>query len=142
MAFPASPLSLRTRFEKLAMDDHFKVFTAARKGIKTATFYAFAGSIKMSEKKLAGILNISPRTISNYKEKRKSLEPVEGEHLLKLIALYAKGEEIFGNIDEFNYWMEKPFWKFSEKPIDWLTTPGGTDLVMDELNRLTQSYAV
>jgi uncharacterized protein (DUF2384 family) len=62
--------------------------------------------------------------------------------LLKLIALYGKGEEIFGNIDEFNYWLQKPFWNIKEKPIEWLITPGGVDLVSDELDRVSHAYVV
>lgn len=88
------------------------------------------------------MLNLSSRTISNYKEQQKTLDPVQSEHLLKLIALFGKGEEIFGNIDEFNYWLQKPFWIAKERPIDWLVTPGGVDLVIDELDRLSHAYAV
>lgn len=64
------------------------------------------------------------------------------EHLLKLIALYTKGEELFGNITEFNYWLKKPFWNSVESPMDWLDTPEGVDLVTNELNRLVHGYAV
>ena len=77
---------------------------------------------------------------SNYKERRKSLEPIYSEHLLKLIALFEKGEEIFGSIDEFNYWLRKPFWGSEEKPIDWLVTSGGVDLVAEEIDQLAQGY--
>ena len=52
----------------------------------------------MPDKSLANLLHLSPRTISNYHEKHQSLAPVQSEHLLKLIALYDKGEEIFGNV--------------------------------------------
>jgi uncharacterized protein (DUF2384 family) len=82
------------------------------------------------------------RTISNYKEQQKPLEPAQSEHLLKLIALFGKGEEIFGNVNEFNYWLQKSFWNAKERPIDWLITPGGVDLIMDELDRLAHAYAV
>jgi len=96
----------------------------------------------MPEKKLALLINISSRTIHNYKEQQKPLDPIQSEHLLKLIALYRKGEDMFGNVEEFNDWLEKPFWNSKEKPMDWLTTPGGVDLVRDELGRLSHGYAV
>ena len=94
----------------------------------------------MPEKNLASIINLSARTISNYKEQNKVLEPSYSEHLLKLIALFEKGEEIFGNIDEFNYWLKKPFWNVEQTPIDWLNTPGGVDLLAEELDKLAQGY--
>ena len=96
----------------------------------------------MPEKSLAGIIILSARTISNYKQQQKTLEPIFGEHLLKLICLFEKGEAIFGNVDEFNYWLRKPFWDAKEKPIDWIVTPGGVDLLHIELEKLAQRYSV
>lgn len=138
----ASSNSILDRFGNLDITSAFNLVFSARKGINAKVFYDFAHSIKMPEKNLASLLNISSRTISNYKEQQKKLEPAQSEHLLKLITLFAKGEEIFSNVDEFNYWLQKPFWNAKEKPIDWLVTPGGVDLVIDELDRLTHAYAV
>jgi putative toxin-antitoxin system antitoxin component (TIGR02293 family) len=134
--------SLRNRFSSLNLQNAFELVFSARRGIKPKLFYEFAGAVKMPEKNLAEILNISARTISNYHASNKPLEPVHSEHLLKLISLYARGEEIFGNIDEFNYWTQKPFWNAKEKPIDWLITPGGVDLILNELDRLAHAYVV
>ena len=132
--------SIKYKFKDLDFVSNHAIFSTARKGVRTKIFYDFAETIKMSERNLASIINLSSRTISNYKEKRKMLEPTYSEHLLKLIALYEKGEEIFGNIDEFNYWLNKPFWKSEEKPIDWLVTTGGVDLVTEEIENLAQGY--
>ena len=70
------------------------------------------------------------------------MEPNYSEHLLKLINLFEKGEEVFGNITEFKYWLGKPFWNSSEIPFNWLNTPGGVDLVSDELDRLAEGYPI
>ena len=132
--------TIRLKFKDLDFLSQYAIFLSARKGVRTNVFYDFAETIKMPEKNLASIINLSARTISNYKEVRKNLEPIYSEHLLKLIALFEKGEEIFGSIDEFNYWLRKPFWGSSEKPIDWLVTPGGVDLVAEEIDKLAQGY--
>lgn len=132
--------SIRYKFKDLDFTGNHAIFFSARKGLRTKVFYDLAAAIKMPEKNLASIINLSARTISNYKEKRKALEPLYSEHLLKLIALYEKGEETFGNIDEFSYWLNKPFWNAEEKPMDWLTTSGGVDLIMEEINKLAQGY--
>jgi putative toxin-antitoxin system antitoxin component (TIGR02293 family) len=134
--------SIRTRFKNLDLNSSYALVFSARKGIRPKVFYDFAASIKMPEKTLAVLLNLSSRTISNYNGRQKTLDPTKSEHLLKLISLFGKGEEIFGNVDEFNYWLHKPFWNAKERPIDWLVTPGGVDLVMDELDRLSHAYAV
>lgn len=135
-------ISVRDRFKALDLQNGSGIVFSARKGIKPKIFFEFADSINMPEKKLALLINISSRTIHNYKDQQKPLEPTQSEHLLKLIALFVRGEDIFGNIEEFNYWLQKTFWNSREKPIDWLTTPGGVDLVMDELSRLSHGYAV
>jgi putative toxin-antitoxin system antitoxin component (TIGR02293 family) len=132
--------SVKNKFKDLSLLNNYSIVVSARKGLKTKIFYDFADVIKMPEKNLASIINLSSRTISNYKEKRKSLEPLYSEHLLKLIALFEKGEEIFGNIDEFNYWLNKPFWNSERKPMDWLITQGGVDLIMEEIDKLAQGY--
>lgn len=134
--------TLRKKFKHLNLDSQYYIVFSAHKGLKTKIFYDFAEAINMPEKNLAKIIHISTRTISNYKEQQKVLEPVQSEHLLKLISLFDKGEEIFGNINEFNYWLLKPFWNSKEKPMDWLITPGGVDLVVEELDKMSQGYPV
>jgi len=133
---------VRSRFKNLNVNNAHQIVSFARKGVKAKLFYDLAEVAKMSEKALAAIINLSARTISNYKEQQKVLEPVYGEHLLKLVALYEKGESFFGNVDEFNYWLKKPFWNSKETPLDWMVTPGGVDLLMEELDKLAQGYPV
>ncbi|PWT74968.1 MAG: DUF2384 domain-containing protein [Bacteroidetes bacterium] len=145
MSMPVSATvtsSLKEKFDNLDLKSTFAIVFSARKRVKPKVFYDFADFIKMPEKDLATLLNLSARTINNYKKSHRLLEPVYSEHLLKLIALYLKGEEIFGNVGEFNYWLQKPFWnsKKNERPLDWLITPGGVDLVGEELDRLAHSY--
>jgi len=131
---------VRDKFKNLHISNNYSIVFSARKGIRTKVFFDFANTIKMPEKDLASMINLSARTISNYKQKNQNLNPLYSEHLLKLISLFEKGEEIFGNIDEFNYWLNKPFWNTKEKPIDWLTTSGGVDLLMEEIEKLAQGY--
>ncbi len=134
--------SMKDKFNHLTIANNYALVSSAHKGVSTKVFYDFADVVKIPEKNLASIINLSARTISNYKEKRKNLDPSYSEHLLKLIALYKKGEEVFGSIDEFNYWLKKPFWNSEQKPIDWLVTSGGVDLIMEEIDKLAQGYPV
>ena len=133
---------MNARFSKMKLDNSFIIVKLARKGIKTSVFYQFASAAGFSETQLATIMNVSARTIKNYEHSGKLLEPVQSEHLLRLISLFLKGEIIFGNVSEFIYWLNKPLWNNKDKPIDWLTTPGSVDLVHDELERLANAYPV
>ncbi|MEX8547189.1 MAG: antitoxin Xre-like helix-turn-helix domain-containing protein [Mucilaginibacter sp.] len=128
--------------EKQAITNDVEIFRHAKQGVDLTVFYSFAAAIKIPNKLLANLLHVSSRTMSNNQQVKKRLEPVQGEHLLKLIALYNKGIELFGTVDEFNYWLNKPFWNTEEKPVDWLITPGGVDLVAQELDRSGYGYPV
>ena len=135
--------AIQRKFAKmLGSKDTLSIVYTARKGVKAHIFYAFAVMTKMPEKNLAAILHMHPRTVSNYKGTNKSFSPVESEHLLKLISLYSKGEQVFGNIDQFNSWLNQPYLDKKETAFAWLNTPGGVDLVSEELDRLAHGYVV
>jgi putative toxin-antitoxin system antitoxin component (TIGR02293 family) len=131
---------VKQTFGDMNLDSNFSIVLSARKGLQTKVFYDFAEAIKMPEKKLAAIMNLSAKTISNYKDSKKRLDPPYGEHLLKLIALFDKGEQLFGTVEEFNYWLQKPFWNATEAPLDFLGTSGGVDFLGEELEKLAQGY--
>lgn len=134
--------SVGDRFKNLDLNNLNAIVLTARKGLKVKVFYDFAETIDMPEKKLAEVINISSKTISNYKNGEKLLGPTYSEHLLKLIQLFEKGEELFGNVEEFNYWLKKPFWNKKSAPNDLINTNGGVDLIMHELSKLAEGYPV
>ena len=94
----------------------------------------------MPEKTLASVINLSPRTISNYRDQNKDLDANYSEHLLKLINLYHLGQEIFGSVEDFSLWLQRPFYNSEEKPMDFLNTPGGVDLIATEVEKIAQGY--
>lgn len=133
---------IEDKYKDLAFLNNYERAATARKGLDVMVFYSFADTIKMPEEALASIVNLLPRIVDGLKQKSMNLDPSSSEHLLKLITLFKKGEEIFGSIDEFNYWLKKPFWNSEQKPIDWLVTSGGVDLLIEEIDKLAQGYPV
>ncbi|HVI47516.1 MAG TPA: antitoxin Xre-like helix-turn-helix domain-containing protein [Chitinophaga sp.] len=117
------------------------IVNKAMKGVDVQIFYTFANTIDIPDRYLAEILNTTARTLSNYKEQGKTLEPVKGEHLLKLIGLFKKGERIFSTLSEFQHWLSKPRMGSVKAPVELLVTPGGIDLVSQELDRIAYGYA-
>lgn len=126
----------------LSIKDDYSLIQKARQGVKTDVFYSLADAIKMPEKTLAAIINLSPRTISNYRDQAKHLDPNYSEHLLKLVNLYHFGKEIFGDFEEFHLWLHRPLWDDKDRPIDFINTPGGVDLVYEEVEKLAMGYPV
>lgn len=134
--------SVGHRFKNFDLSNLNSIVSIARKGLKAKVFYDFAETINMPERNLAAVINISARTIGNYKNEERLLDPIYSEHLLKLIRLYEKGEELFGNVNEFNYWLKKPLWNKKITPNDLINTTGGVDLILEELDKLAQGYPV
>ncbi len=132
--------ALRRKFNALDLKDNLSIVHTARKGVRPNIFYSFSEVVNIPEKNLAALLHIHPRTINNYRVRKKYFNPIEGEHLLKLIQLFTIGEEIFGDLEQFNQWLKSPNWYNKEVSMKWLDTPGGVDLVLMELNRLAHGY--
>ena len=130
----------RPLLQNFIMKDDYSLVKKAREGIDTKIFYSLAEQIKMPEKTLASVINLSPRTISNYREQNKDLDANYSEHLLKIINLYHLGQEIFGSLDEFTFWLQRPFYNSTEKPMDLMKTVGGVDLIAQEVEKLAQGY--
>ncbi|HMR19215.1 MAG TPA: hypothetical protein PKA53_07935 [Sphingobacterium sp.] len=127
---------------KLDIRDDYTLVKKAKEGVNTNVFYSLADAINMPEKTLASIINLSPRTISNYRDQNKHLDANYSEHLLKLINLYQFGKEIFGDFGEFDLWLKRPFWDSEDRPIDFISTSGGVDLVYEEIEKLAFGYPV
>ena len=69
------------------------------------------------------------------------MTPLKSEYLLKLIALFIKGEAIFGNVHEFSNWLEKAHCNSTAQLYkDLLIIPGGIDFVTAELDQLAEGY--
>ena len=85
----------------------------------------------------ADLLDISYKTITRYQKERKKLSPLQSEYILKTIALYNKGEKIFGSNESFTKWLNKPAFGLGNRiPNSFITTVTGINYILDELNRI------
>lgn len=118
------------------MDSEDIVFQALE-GVDAEVFNQVVDEYNISDDQLAGLLNISKRTISNYIQKKRTLSPFEGELLLKYRRLNIKGKEIFGSLEAFHQWLNKPAFGLDNRiPFSLLRTSEGINLVMDEVERI------
>lgn len=115
----------------------FETAKYARSGIPVSAFFDLTDVSGLSNQELSSILDLSFKTIQRYHKERKKLNAMNSEQLLKLIGLYQKAEEVFGDINSFNRWLRKPAAGLgNEHPFSFLQTSGGIDLVRDELLRI------
>jgi putative toxin-antitoxin system antitoxin component (TIGR02293 family) len=85
----------------------------------------------------ADLLDVSYKTVSRYQKEKKKLSPLQSEYVLKTIVLFNKGNQVFGDKDAFNRWLDKPAYGLGNRiPRAFITTVGGINFIIDELNRI------
>jgi putative toxin-antitoxin system antitoxin component (TIGR02293 family) len=85
----------------------------------------------------ADLLDVSYKTVARYQKEKKKLSPLQSEYILKTIVLFNKGNQVFGNKESFNRWLDKPSFGLGNRiPRAFITTVGGINFIIDELNRI------
>ena len=119
------------------LDDRIWLVEEASTGVPVGAVYEMIGSTHLNKEFFARILNISTKTLDRHRLAARRLSPAGSEMILKLHALFKKGEEIFGNQEEFQKWIDRPAYGLGSKiPKNMIQTSSGIDLVIDELTRI------
>lgn len=108
----------------------------SRNGINKRNLLFLGKKIDFDLKEMAKVLHISERTIQRY-HANKVLSSEVSERAIQLAKLYCKGEEVFGDLDQFKKWMEYPSLALGNKrPKDLLDTTFGFQLLNEELIKI------
>ncbi len=83
------------------------------------------------------IFEITPKTFIKYKNNESKIPSRIAELAIELSTLYDLGNDVFGNSDSFNMWLNQanPFFN-SNKPGSFLNTSTGIHYVYEELKRI------
>lgn len=95
--------NLESDLEDIPMlQDFAKVYLRALdKGSKLDFFKALDELTGLGDQVLADWLNITTRTLHNYRTKSVALKPITKEHIVLLLSLYRNGIRTFGNKEDF-----------------------------------------
>jgi len=128
---------LFSKYESSIKDDYSIVMNSL-KGVKANVFFDLVSIAGLKKNQLADdVFRVSLKTITRYQKDNKRLDPRNSELVLKLIALYRKGIEIFGEIESFNRWLNKPAFGLGDQiPYQLMNTSTGIDLIFEELVRI------
>ncbi len=120
------------------IENPLAIVNSSRNGVKAIAFFDLASISGFQKAKLADdLLGLSLKTLMRYRETERKLNPKNSEMILKLIALYQKGVELFSDIKSFNNWLNKPaFGLGMQIPYDLINTSTGIDLIYEELLRI------
>lgn len=111
----------------------------SREGVTKKDFMAFAKSIQRSILDLAQILTVSYSTLT----KKSRYDKATSERILALRQLFAYGEEIFGDIERFNAWLDEPRNAYEGSSLySLLDTVFGIEIVSSELRKIDYGLPV
>ena len=108
----------------------------AGQGLPKQALVLFMQKVPLDERKLFSYLDVTRRTIDNYKPHER-LRLYISDRLIHLAELYVKGKEIFESFQNFHAWLNRPSVDLGgEKPIDRIQTRQGIDELLDVLGRI------
>ena len=90
----------------------------------------------LTSEEMASIIHTSERTLRRYTDTT-LLNPEQSERVIELARLYARGSEVFGSLESFNNWINKPIMAFGgKKPKSFFDTSMGIEILLEELGRI------
>lgn len=113
----------------------------ARKGIQKSRLLSIARESGLTLKELSSYLRISTRSIQE-KEPSQLIAPGPSERALYIARLFKSGIDLFGSKEKFHSWLNSENTVMgNEKPVSYLDTFSGIQLVMDELNAIEYGFS-
>ncbi|MDO9551248.1 antitoxin Xre/MbcA/ParS toxin-binding domain-containing protein [Rhodonellum sp.] len=123
--------------------DDFQVVYQVERGVHVDNFDRLLERSGLQKQVLASLMGLDPRTIDNYRKQGRNFGALEGELLLKLERLFDLGADTFEKMEAFKTWIYAPSFAFNnKKPLDFLNTSTGVDLVEQALLRIVHGYVV
>lgn len=118
------------------LENKMDFWEVAIRGLTKISLSNLANYLSFSQKEIAKIISISPKTLQRYKDTQ-YLNSSISEHVLKLAEIVAKGVNVFGDKDKFINWLQHPSLALSnKKPVELFENQYGIDMVLDELIRI------
>jgi putative toxin-antitoxin system antitoxin component (TIGR02293 family) len=115
----------------------YNLLINARRGVDTKIFYDIVLLSGLEKDRLAAMFHLSLKTIMRYTQANKPLDTPTGEQALKIMALFQKGTEIFGDLRALRSWLAKPQYGLGQQiPFELMESSLGIDLVSEELSRI------
>lgn len=122
---------------KYKVQSDFDLAYLAEKGVPKAAIQHLADSVGLDVKEIMSLLPVTPRNLLRY-EDADLLSNVVSDHLIALADLFSVGVEALGKA-YFVEWLYGEILSLgNEKPIQFLKTHVGIDLVKTELSRIEQ----
>jgi putative toxin-antitoxin system antitoxin component (TIGR02293 family) len=123
---------------KSSISSDLSILKSANRGINSVVFTELVEITGINRNFLAEqVFDVSLKTMLRYQKENKNLNARNSEIALKLLNLFSKGMEIFGNMNSFMSWLNKESYGLGNQiPIHLMNTNTGIDLIEEELLRI------
>lgn len=119
------------------INDRLLLIQKAKNGIEARHILTILEYYNFKKDFIAEMLDLSTKTLDRYTQENRRLNPNDSELVIKLIILYKKGLEIFGEQESFINWLNKASFGLGNlQPIEIINTSQGVDLITEELSRI------
>ncbi|KAA0993159.1 type II RES/Xre toxin-antitoxin system antitoxin [Dyadobacter aurulentus] len=120
---------------KHRINNDFDIAFLAANGVPKASIQHLANSISMDVKEIIELLPVTARNLQRYDE-ADLLSNVVSDHLIALADLFSVGVTVLTK-DYFQSWLTSPVPSLgNERPIHFLKTHAGIELIKTELGRI------
>jgi putative toxin-antitoxin system antitoxin component (TIGR02293 family) len=115
--------------------DTMDIIKRIRSGLPGSTLGKVADVYQLPKTEMYSILHISPKTGQRAQAKR--LDKDKSDHLVQLIKVLIRANDIFQNYEKAMNWLKSPCYALGDQiPMSLLDTTEGIELVMDTLGRI------
>ena len=109
----------------------------SQKGLPISVLTSISEKLKLNVPTLAGIFEMSEKTLRTRLKKEGSLKPFESDLALSLLQLYQEGLATFENDQNFLSWMNGEWEALNfHKPVELLYSKSGVDFLIEELKNI------
>lgn len=104
-----------------------------RKGLAADALNDVQSLTGTSQGQVASIMHISEKTLRDYVKNKKDLNVPTSDHILSIMELFAKGQDVLGSIASFRLWLNRFNVALQLTPIELLDNHTGIKLLMNTL---------
>lgn len=120
---------------------HLEQINFIRQGIDIKNSEHLRATLNWDIRAFSSAIRISNSSYVRYKKELKSLNTTLSENAFEIAKISSFCLDYFENIERFNIWLNTPSFQFdSKRPLTFINTVVGRDLIKNTVNKLKYSY--
>ncbi len=118
-------------------ENGMRAHSCIQRGFPVETIAVFTAAYGMSDKDLARLLGVQPRTLQRRRHSHSPLSAVQSDRLFRIAKVFVTSERVLGERKRARLWLSRPNQALGGvAPESLLDTEAGTQQVLDTLGRI------